>query len=143
MVERLKRCVHCRTRYTYQASGLGAPKYNDDRYCHSCKEHIVEAPKEVPIRFRCVHIPQDTVTIDMFLRWEAEREREHREEMERGLADGRVMLPLIRRVLPLEVMIVKGRHEHTGRTFFAKGKQVYVFGEENIATGEVNESEEF
>jgi hypothetical protein len=52
-----KRCHHCLTRYTFQGSGFGAPKYNDPDHCPDCKEVIVDALATVPRRFEKVLVP--------------------------------------------------------------------------------------
>ncbi len=53
-----KRCVHCNTRYSYQASGDGCfNPVNDKRYCPICKAIINEALKSVSIKFEKVELP--------------------------------------------------------------------------------------
>lgn len=116
---------------------------NDQKYCADCKKVVLEALMDVPVRYRCVTIPQDGVTLEMLKEWEADRYREHQDKMEKAAAEGRVMFPLIREVLPQGVMVVKGRGPHQHKTFFAQDDKVLVFAEQNTDTGETTLSERF
>lgn len=70
MMHHLKRCVHCNTRYSYQASGDGCGNPdNDFRYCPDCMHIINEALKTVPIKFEKVELPipeNHPITIEQF-----------------------------------------------------------------------------
>lgn len=46
----LKRCKHCKSIYSFQASGQAALKENDDTYCSDCMNAIQESLKDIPIK---------------------------------------------------------------------------------------------
>lgn len=56
-MHRYRRCLNCQDVYTYQTSGRGAPKYNNNDYCPTCQEAIVNALKTVPQKFDCKRVP--------------------------------------------------------------------------------------
>jgi len=52
MTHRKKICIHCKTKYYYQASGHGCDdELNDDKYCPECMGAIVDALKSIPVKF--------------------------------------------------------------------------------------------
>ena len=52
------RCWHCNTRYSYQSIGDDCHNpLNDDRYCPSCKALIIEALKDVTVKFHEEFLP--------------------------------------------------------------------------------------
>lgn len=58
MTHRRKRCEHCKTQYSYQASGEGCfHPLNNDRYCPDCMAIINEALKDVPEKFHREWLP--------------------------------------------------------------------------------------
>lgn len=81
-VERLHRCIKCRDRYTYQASGEGCGRVeNDGKWCPSCKLIVVAALEKVPRMFepRWVDVGSDEAslhadipTVADCLRWREE-----------------------------------------------------------------------
>lgn len=65
MMHYMKRCIHCRTVYTYQASGNGCHhELNDDNYCPVCKAAIVAALKKIPRKFEKSFEITDEVTYE-------------------------------------------------------------------------------
>ncbi len=101
-----RRCVHCRTRYSYQASGHGCQEaHNDGRYCPNCKQVVLDALKAVPALFERAEVPTDEVTLAELLQWEKEREA-------RAKAEGRFCARRVR--APLFDMTGSGRVNYTG-----------------------------
>jgi hypothetical protein len=79
-----KRCGQCGDEYTYQGSGYGCNRpENDATYCPSCKTVINEALAKIPRRFECRYRDvqemdkfKDHVTLEMLIEWErADMER--------------------------------------------------------------------
>lgn len=77
---RRKRCLGCGIKYSYQASGHGAPKYNDATYCQSCREIVVTALKTIPTKFKKDLVVTTEVTLEQLKEWELH----HREEYDRS-----------------------------------------------------------
>lgn len=51
MVVYMKRCIHCKMPYMYQASGNGChDTRNDEKYCPVCMNEINKALEKVPIK---------------------------------------------------------------------------------------------
>ncbi len=80
---RIRRCIHCRSRYGYQQSGEGCGDgINDARYCRTCKGAINGALTALPVLFECryvpiaEHPPCADVTRAQIEEWEATFERE-------------------------------------------------------------------
>ena len=46
-----KRCKHCGKTYGHQLSGNGDYTYNDANYCPDCKKVMLDALKNVPVKF--------------------------------------------------------------------------------------------
>lgn len=70
-------CKHCGDEYTHQWSGnydaVDTPKeYRDQDYCPECKKAIVEALKEIPVKFKYEFADTDEVDLDTLERWEKE-----------------------------------------------------------------------
>lgn len=58
MLMRPKRCQHCKSQYSYQASGAGCgDPLNDDRYCPDCMAVINAALEKVPVKFKAEWLP--------------------------------------------------------------------------------------
>jgi rubredoxin len=90
MTHYTKRCVHCKTTYTYQGSGEGCFRpLNDDRYCPDCKTAIVKALESIPKKFDKVFIETDEVTYDYLL-----EKRNIQDEKAGGLCTRRVYASL-------------------------------------------------
>lgn len=52
MIHKLVRCEHCYTEYAFQASGEGCHNIlNNENYCPECMQKIIEALKNVPIKY--------------------------------------------------------------------------------------------
>lgn len=92
--ERLKRCVHCGSRYCYQASGHGATEYNDGNYCPGCKKAIVDALKSVPPVAKAAWRATRDVSVAQLVEIEMAREQAQQEHHNSG------EWPIVRRVLP-------------------------------------------
>ena len=66
MKEVFKRCVHCKSVYTYQMSGHGDYTYNNDTYCSDCYKVILEALKSVDVKFEKVKLPATNISVKDF-----------------------------------------------------------------------------
>jgi rubredoxin len=77
MMHLIKRCRHCKTVYTWQASGEGCfNELNDETYCPDCKKVIIEALKSVSQKFKKVWVETDEVTYDYLKEKRAEKEKD-------------------------------------------------------------------
>lgn len=76
-----RRCQHCKSMYSYQMSGPGSYKYNNDTYCPSCYKIVLEALSNIPVRFEKVLLPTDAVSPEEFEKLYAEQELRLRETM--------------------------------------------------------------
>lgn len=92
-----KRCAHCGTVYSFQASGYGCmDDHNNARYCRECAKEVDEALaavfSRIPVRFKKVWVETKDIDIETLL----EHERKLDEEtMRKGRIFGRrVDLPL-------------------------------------------------
>lgn len=55
MLKYRKRCIHCGTIYSYQASGHDCHREeNDAEYCPGCKNILIKALENVPVKYRMV-----------------------------------------------------------------------------------------
>jgi hypothetical protein len=70
---KLKRCEHCQTPYSFQSSGHGASKHNDDRYCPDCMKSVMEALKLVRIKFEKKWLPTTDYTKEQIITAQKER----------------------------------------------------------------------
>ncbi len=61
-----KRCVHCKSIYSYQRSGHGDYTFNNDRYCPECYKVILKALKHVNIKFEKAKYPTMEITTEEF-----------------------------------------------------------------------------
>lgn len=51
MIVESKRCAHCHSRYQYIRSGEGClSSINDDKYCPECKQIILKALENIPVK---------------------------------------------------------------------------------------------
>jgi hypothetical protein len=90
MMHYMKRCRHCKTVYTWQASGEGCfHELNDEDYCPVCKKAIIEALKSLPQKFKKVWVETDEVTYDYL-----KAERAKQDEKSGGLCMRRVYVSL-------------------------------------------------
>lgn len=72
----MKRCKHCKTVYTWQASGDGCfHELNDENYCPVCKKVIVETLKSIPQKFKKVWVETKEVTYDYLKEKRTEKEK--------------------------------------------------------------------
>jgi len=76
MIERLTRCTHCGDVYSYQASGDGCNRNeNDPHYCPVCKTTINDALSQIPPK----RVPRDVftneVTLETLQMWEKNKTR--------------------------------------------------------------------
>lgn len=91
--QRYKRCTHCRTVYSYYASGQGCEgRLNHDRHCPDCRKVVLDALATVPAKFANTLLPTTAVTLDQLLAWE--RERDARRKKDGGLFARRIRFPL-------------------------------------------------
>lgn len=91
---RRKRCISCGVRYSYQASGWGAPKYNHHDYCQECYEVVCEALKKVPRKFKKDLVETEEVTLEQLREWEQAWKDEHEEKVQ----NGSMFFPYVRRI---------------------------------------------
>ena len=142
MMHYIKRCCHCKSTYTYQASGDGCHKpTNDDTYCPDCKSIILEALMNVPMKFDRVWEETDEVTYDYLL------EKRRIEEEKRSEGN---LLPLGRRVYA-SLFNTKTGEAETNDAFDVDNRQyvaqywpskredmkIRVLKEKNLLTGEI------
>jgi len=86
----MKRCWHCKTVYTYQASGAGCHEpINDETYCPECKAAILKALKSIPKKFDKIFMETDEVTYDYL-----KKKRDEQDEKAGGLCTRRVYCSL-------------------------------------------------
>lgn len=154
MMHYIKRCGHCKQEYTYQASGNGCHNpLNDDYYCPECKEIILKALSDVPIKFKCITVLQTDVTLEQCKSWE------RIEELVRNSETGLGSLHMVRVFAGLADMKtgesqvirqVKGQNQHRHKTFIysywpskPEEAEVRVYMEENVMTGEKRICDEF
>jgi hypothetical protein len=86
------RCRHCGTGYSYQASGEGCHRpENDSTYCPECKLTTLKALEGIPKRFECRYrnvqeVPQyEGLTLNLLLKWEKEwKEEDAKKNVLRG-----------------------------------------------------------
>lgn len=58
-----KNCIHCGVIYTYQSSGEGCHRdENDDKYCPSCKKALLNTLRKIPKKFTYRWVETDDVT---------------------------------------------------------------------------------
>lgn len=70
---RQRRCLHCRIRYFYQVSGGGCfEALNDGNYCPECKQVLIHALRETPVKVKKSWEPTGEVTFEQLKIWEAE-----------------------------------------------------------------------
>jgi len=90
MMHYMKRCKHCNTVYTWQASGEGCfHELNDETYCPDCKKAINETLKSIPKKFKKIWVETDEVTYDYL-----KAERAKQDEKNGGLCMRRVYVSL-------------------------------------------------
>jgi phage FluMu protein Com len=90
MMHYTKRCKHCNTVYSWQASGEGCfHELNDEKYCPDCKRVINEALKLVPKKFKKIWVETNEVTYDYL-----KAERAKQDEKNGGLCMRRVYVSL-------------------------------------------------
>jgi hypothetical protein len=96
---RQKRCRHCRVRYSYQASGHGAPDLNDPDWCPDCKQVLLDAFANVPKRVEKVLVPTDA---ESALDLEAQSEAAHAKRVADAQANPHFLFGTMvpRRVVP-------------------------------------------
>lgn len=141
MIHYKMRCKHCNSLYTWQASGEGClEKTNDKDYCSICKQVILDALKNIPIKYRCTSIPTTEVTL---------------EELEDALmADiksnkGMKIYPSLYSEDGKERQICRsvkiGDKEYIYSYWPSKKEEadIRIFVEENIETGEIRECLQF
>lgn len=123
MMHYYKRCDHCKTVYSYQASGYGCHhENNSDMYCIDCMQVINDALKLVKPKFKDAWIETTEVTVDQLKKWEADKIEEHNKNNTTG-----IKFPLMKRVFAgtynMEtgdkdvIEHVDGRDDFKGREF--------------------------
>lgn len=76
MMHITKRCRHCNTVYSFQASGEGCfHELNDETYCPDCKKVVNEALKSIPQKYKSVFVETDEVTYDYLKEKRAEQDK--------------------------------------------------------------------
>ena len=86
-------CAHCCDDYYFQASGWGAPEFNDSKYCPTCKEAIVTALNAIPKKYKYVWVATNDFTFKEACDIVAEDERILAEKQ---VLVRRVVLPLFK-----------------------------------------------
>ena len=150
MTQQGKRCYHCKTTYTYQGSGDGCfRKENDSKFCPDCMKAINETLDKIPKKFKEAWIETTEVTFEQLKQWEKDKVAEY----EAKRAKGEMLFPMVKRVFVGSVNMKIGERdviEHVnGRDSFRNREFIYKYWsstpdqitittrvEKNIKTGE-------
>lgn len=124
---RYRRCSNCQDVYTYQASGHGAPKYNNPDYCPTCQEVIVNALRTIPQKFGrfrtpLADVPQFAdVTREQIEAWYAEDQEAQRKIRESSTGFASIQIrPIYAGLINLQT----GDHQDVRRVKALEGPHV-------------------
>lgn len=139
-----KRCLHCQDMYDFQSSGHGCfNPLNDSNFCEECKNTILAALENVPLKFEIFWDETNEIDIQTLVDIHEEQEQKIKEENRNRIFGQRIGLP-VWDVNDLSNSCIPFYITHNNREYLVykwdktpEKNQVYVQKEKSLITGEV------